>query len=95
MYEEEFGIELQKYFKFNSSHFVIYKNFQEPLHGHNYKVSLELKSKKLDIEYLIVDFDKLKPIASEVVGNLHHALLIPKFNKDIKIEEENNNINIT
>jgi len=95
MYTEEYGIELEKYFKFNSSHFVIYKNSTEPLHGHNYKVSLKLKSKKLNEEFMVFDFDLIKVIATEICNNLKHCLLLPKFNPDIKIEENETNTNIT
>ncbi len=94
MFSEEYGIELEKYFKFNSSHFVIYKNCLEPLHGHNYKVSLKLKSRKLNDEFMVFDFDFIKIIATEVCNELKHCLLLPKFNPDLKIEEKGNNTEI-
>jgi 6-pyruvoyltetrahydropterin/6-carboxytetrahydropterin synthase len=95
MFTEEYGIELEKYFKFNSSHFVVYKDWNEPLHGHNYKVSIKLKSKKLNEEFMVFDFDVIKKIATEICNNLKHCLLLPKFNKGLKFEEEDNNLKIT
>ncbi len=95
MFTEEYGIELEKYFKFNSSHFVVYKDWNEPLHGHNYKVSLKLKSKKLNDEFMVFDFDFIKPIANEICKDLKHCLLLPKNNPSLKIEEEDTNIKIT
>lgn len=95
MFTEEYGIELEKYFKFNSSHFVVYKDWNEPLHGHNYKVSIKLKSRKLNEEYMVFDFDYIKVIANEICNNLKHCLLLPKYNTEIKIEEDDTNIKIT
>jgi len=94
MFSEEYGIELEKYFKFNSSHFVVYKDSTETLHGHNYKVSIKLISKKLNEEYMVFDFDYIKDIATNICNNLKHCLLLPKYNSDIKIEDENTNFKI-
>jgi 6-pyruvoyl-tetrahydropterin synthase len=83
---EQFGIELQKYFKFNSSHFVIYKGYREPLHGHNYKVSIKLKSEKLDNSTnYVIDFDDVKPIMTTICNELNHCLLLPGNNQYLKI----------
>ena len=30
------------YLKFSAAHFIAYKGFREPLHGHNYQVSVAL-----------------------------------------------------
>lgn len=95
MFEEEFGIELEKYFKFNSSHFVIYNNSHETLHGHNYKVSMKIKSKKLSNEFMVYDFDCIKVFGNEICNDLKHCLLLPKNNTNIKLEEDGeNNIKI-
>ena len=83
---EYFGIEMSKLFKFNSSHFVAYENFREPLHGHNYKVSIKIKAKQLNSSFYVVDFDIVKTLMNKICENLKHCLLVPKFNKFIKIE---------
>lgn len=93
-FEEEFGIELEKYFKFNSSHFVIYKDKAEPLHGHNYKVSVKIKCKKLSEEYMVLDFDIVKPIMTKICNDLKHCLILPKFHPELKILDEGNNYKI-
>ena len=59
-YKEEFGIELEKYFKFNSSHFVIYKETAETLHGHNYKTEVCVIGNKLNSLGMLIDFADLK-----------------------------------
>ena len=90
-YQEEFGIELEKYFKFNSSHFVIYKDSAETLHGHNYKVSIKIKCRRLSEENLVLDFDIVKPIVTNICNELKHCLILPKLHPDLKIEEEAEN----
>jgi len=85
--EELFGLELDKYFKFNSSHFVVYKGFREPLHGHNYKVSVKIIAEKLNENYKLVDSEIIIKIMSGICNNLKHCLLLPKFNNHIEITE--------
>ncbi len=91
---EIFGVEMEKYFKFNSSHFVIYDKFRETIHGHNYKVSLKIKSRKLSECYYVIDFGDLKKIMENICKELNHCILLPKLNKFIKITENNENYNI-
>jgi len=92
---ENFGIEMDKMFKFNSSHFVAYEGFREPLHGHNYKVSIKIKSKKLNTSYYVIDFDIVKTLMTKICDELKHCLLLPKFNTFIKIEEIENSVKVT
>lgn len=89
---ETFGIELDKLFKFNSSHFVVYDGFREPLHGHNYKVSIKIKSKRLNECYYVEDFDNVKKYLIEICDNLKHCVLLPKYNKYMQLEEIDNAI---
>lgn len=92
--EECHGIELEKYFKFNSSHFVTYEGFRENLHGHNYKVSIKLIAAQLDSNFMVTDFDNVKPVMTQICNELKHCLLIPKWNKHIKISVTDSEVNI-
>ncbi len=91
---EQYGVEMLNYFKFNSSHFVVYEGFREPLHGHNYKVSIKVKSEKLNNSYYVIDFDDIKDIMNEICQSLKHCLLLPRNNKFIKITEENGSVKV-
>ena len=31
------------YLKFSAAHFIAYRGFREPLHGHNYQVSVQVE----------------------------------------------------
>lgn len=92
---EEYSLELSEYFKFNSSHFVLYKGFREPLHGHNYKVSLKMSSFKLNEDGSIFNTDKLIEIMNNICKNLKHKLLLPARNNCLNIKEDQNNYNLT
>jgi 6-pyruvoyltetrahydropterin/6-carboxytetrahydropterin synthase len=85
---ENYEIELEKLFKFNSSHFVLYPGFREPLHGHNYKTSVKIMSKKLNNKGEVFDIEILKEIMNSICGKLKHKLLIPKDNSCLTITED-------
>lgn len=85
---EEFGVELENYYKFNSSHFVAYDGFREPLHGHNYKVSIKIKASNLNSSSYVMDFGDVSPIMKNICDNLKHCLLLPKHNTWLKITED-------
>jgi 6-pyruvoyltetrahydropterin/6-carboxytetrahydropterin synthase len=91
---EEYGVEMENYFKFNSSHFVAYDGFREPLHGHNYKVSLKVMAKSLNSSSYVLDFDLIKPIMLKICSTLKHCLLLPKNNPYLKITEEDNSVKV-
>jgi 6-pyruvoyl-tetrahydropterin synthase len=93
--ESYYGIEMDQLFKFNSSHFVVYKGFRECLHGHNYKVSIKIKAKKLNSSYYVIDFDIVKEIMNEICEELKHCLLLPGLNKFLKFEYEENYVHLT
>ena len=61
---------------FSSAHFL--KNYQgacERLHGHNWKVEIEVKGDKLDDSGILMDFKILKSILKEVLSVLDHRLI--------------------
>lgn len=93
--ESFYGIEMDKLFKFNSSHFVVYQGFRETLHGHNYKVSIKIKAKKLNSSFYVIDFDIVKVLMNEICDELKHCLLLPGLNKFIQLENLSDNISVT
>ncbi len=93
--ESYYGIEMDSLFKFNSSHFVVYEGFRECLHGHNYKVSIKIKAKKLSTSFYVIDFDIVKEIMTAICEELKHCLLLPGLNKYLKFEFEEKNVLLT
>ena len=72
-----FSIEVAKdYFNFASAHFLIFANGQrEPLHGHNYQVSVKLEG-ELDPAGVVLDFITFKPLVKRICDDLDHRTLI-------------------
>ena len=72
-----FSIEVAKdYFNFASAHFLIFANGQrEPLHGHNYQVSVKLEG-ELDRAGVVLDFIAFKPMVKRICDSLDHRTLI-------------------
>jgi 6-pyruvoyltetrahydropterin/6-carboxytetrahydropterin synthase len=72
-----FSIEVAKdYFNFASAHFLIFSNGQrEPLHGHNYQVSVKLDG-EIDHAGVVLDFIAFKPIVKQICDALDHRTLV-------------------
>ncbi len=94
--QNNYSIKVYKqYFNFSAAHFLIFKDgSREPLHGHNYYVKAAGLAPQLE-EDVVFDFLDIKPIIREICDSLDHKVLLPKENESIKIEESNNNLQIT
>ena len=75
---ERWSILLQKEaFKFSAAHFLIFPDGSaERLHGHNYRVFLELEG-ALSPQGLVIDFKVVKPVIKELVDELDEHWLVP------------------
>ena len=72
--------------KFSSGHFVLFGNGKcETLHGHNYRVWVELEGSLQPSDY-VLDFLTVKPLMKEICERLDHHVLLPTANADLKIE---------
>ena len=90
-----FSIEVAKdYFNFASAHFLIFANGQrEPLHGHNYQVSVEMEG-ELDQAGVVLDFIAFKPLVKRVCDGLDHRTLIQSKSDVIKIHRRPKDVEI-
>jgi len=75
---ESWSIRVEKdYLKFSAAHFLIFPDGSaERLHGHNYKVFVELHT-RLDEHGLVVNFKEIKPLVRQLCDELDEHLLIP------------------
>lgn len=75
---ESWSIAIDKdYLKFSAAHFLIFPDgTAERLHGHNYKVYVELHT-DLDGHGLVVNFQEIKPVVRAICDELDEHLLIP------------------
>ena len=80
--------------KFSACHFLKEHFKCSRLHGHNYYVSVEIFSDKLDNNYFVVDFMELNEKLKDIVEPMDHNILIPTKSEDIKINEEKESIEV-
>jgi len=75
---ESWSISVEKdYLKFSAAHFLIFPDgTAERLHGHNYKVYVDLHT-ELDEHGLVVNFQEIKPLIRQLCDELDEHLLIP------------------
>jgi dihydroneopterin triphosphate aldolase (PTPS-III) / 6-pyruvoyltetrahydropterin synthase len=64
------------YLKFSAAHFIAYKGFREPLHGHNYQVSVML-SGTVGPDGYVLDFGIVKQVTKAVCEELDERILVP------------------
>lgn len=72
--------------RFTAGHFIAFRGFREPLHGHTYQVQVTV-SGPLGPDGYVVDFLVLKQIAEEECAQLHFRTLLPQQSDCLTIEE--------
>ncbi len=80
--------------RFSSSHFIVEHEKCERIHGHNYKVKIELKG-ELDKNRMVMDFKEIKEVIMEVIDRLDHKLLLPAKKGTMKLVEKEDQIEVT
>jgi 6-pyruvoyl-tetrahydropterin synthase len=75
------------YLKFSAAHFIAYKGFREGLHGHNYRVSVDIEG-DLGPEGYVLDFGIAKQITKRVCGRLDEKFIIPAQSDCLRIRED-------
>ena len=75
------------YLKFNAAHFIAYKGFREALHGHNYRVSVEVEG-VLGPQGYVLDFGVVKRVAKRVCSRLDEKTLVPEQSDCLRLRED-------
>ncbi|HTO74244.1 MAG TPA: 6-pyruvoyl tetrahydropterin synthase family protein, partial [Gemmatimonadales bacterium] len=94
--QSDFKVSVSKdYLVFSSAHFITFKGHQcEPLHGHNYRVGVEVEG-NIDGECLfVVDFSVLKKIVRKLVDQIDHKVLLPTLNPKLRIVTEGDTVSV-
>lgn len=76
--------------KFSSAHMATFGGEMEPLHGHNYAVTLEVAGELTDDAW-VIDFGLLKRLGRDICDELDHKFLLQRNSKVIEIEERETN----
>ncbi len=69
---------------FSSAHFVVGEKFIESLHGHNYKILINIYGDQ-DEENMILNFFDIKKVLKPIVDSLDHKILIPEDSDHLEI----------
>ena len=72
--------------RFTAAHFIAFRGFREPLHGHTYQLQVTV-SGSVGTDGYVVDFLVLKKIAEEECAQLHFRTLLPQHSDCLTIEE--------
>jgi 6-pyruvoyltetrahydropterin/6-carboxytetrahydropterin synthase len=79
---------------FCSGHFITYEGNQcERLHGHNYRVAVEVSS-PLDPNHYVFDFIALKKITMTICDELDHRMMLPTKSSLIEVKSEGEQVNV-
>lgn len=73
--------------RFAAGHFATFADELEPIHGHNYDVSVEVAG-DLTAESWVVDFSLLKRLTREVCETLDHKFLLQMTSKTLSITDD-------
>jgi 6-pyruvoyltetrahydropterin/6-carboxytetrahydropterin synthase len=91
-----FAVRLAKEdFKFSSAHFTLFAAAPaELLHGHNYRVELELEGEQLDPAGLLLDIGAVKRRVRERCARLDERTLLPEKNPGVQIRESGGQVEV-
>lgn len=83
---ERWSIEITKeYLKFSAAHFLIFPNGEaERLHGHNYRVSVEVGGTLTD-HGMVMDFKEIKPRIRKLLDAWDERWLVPGEHPELKV----------
>jgi 6-pyruvoyltetrahydropterin/6-carboxytetrahydropterin synthase len=82
----------KEYLVFSAAHFITYNgNVCERLHGHNYRVTAEVRG-PLDENHYVVDFIRLRDALHNLVMQLDHRVLLPTQHPLINVTVEQDEV---
>jgi len=79
---------------YSAAHFIMLPGgICEPLHGHNYRTSVEI-SGRLDDSGCVVDFLALHHIMKSILAGLDHAVLLPTQHPAIRVSNHDQEVEV-
>lgn len=78
---------------FSAVHFITEHERCEHLHGHNWRVRVEVEG-ELDQRGMVVDFLELKARMGEILRKYDHRVLLPSLNPSVRMGEEESGIRV-
>src|SRR6185436_1642326 len=82
------------YLKFAAAHFIAYPGFREPLHGHNYQMSVRVEA-ALGPDGYVLDFGLVKRLAKALCEELDERVVLPLRSDCLTLREEGEVVSVT
>ena len=82
------------YLKFAAAHFIAYPGFREPLHGHNYQVSVRVEA-DLGADGYVLDFGLVKRVAKALCDELDERIIVPERSDCLTIVVADDRVELT
>jgi 6-pyruvoyltetrahydropterin/6-carboxytetrahydropterin synthase len=79
--------------KFSAAHFIAYRGFREPLHGHNYQVGIKVEGRLAGTGY-VLDFGLIKQLTRQIVQRLDEHTIIPAQSDCLIIHQQDDHVNV-
>jgi 6-pyruvoyltetrahydropterin/6-carboxytetrahydropterin synthase len=91
-----FHVRVEKDFLvFSAGHFITYNgNTCERLHGHNYRVAVEVQG-ALDENHYVIDFVWLRDTMKSLVDELDHRMMLPTMHPRIHVTPDDREVLVT
>jgi 6-pyruvoyl-tetrahydropterin synthase len=82
------------YLKFAAAHFIAYPGFREPLHGHNYQMSVRVDA-TLGPDGYVLDFGVVKRLAKALCEELDERVVLPGCSDCLTVRDEDEMVSVT
>jgi len=82
------------YLKFSAAHFIAYPGFREPLHGHNYQVSVRVEA-ELGRDGYVLDFGVVKRVARALCEELDERVIVPAASECLTVASGADGVEVT
>jgi 6-pyruvoyltetrahydropterin/6-carboxytetrahydropterin synthase len=82
------------YLKFSAAHFIAYPGFREPLHGHNYQVSVRIEA-ALGPDGYVLDFGLVKRVAKGLCDELDERVIVPRDSECLTVGSDADGVDVT
>lgn len=82
-------------FKFSCAHFIVFDAERaELLHGHNYRLTVELRGRSLDGEGLLLDMARVKSLIRSACARLDNRTLVPGASRHVAVERRGGGVEV-
>ena len=78
---------------FSAAHFITIGDWCERIHGHNWRVAIEVEG-PLDGNHFVIDFIALRDELQLIATALDHSMLVPTQHPRLKVEQRDREVEI-